>query len=201
MATKSISPKVAVSRFPLWTSLTWPLMKTPQLMGHEFSSKMGSAQYATVITRPDAAKATSHLAQFLTNPSWEHIHAISQIISYLYQTLYRAIFYKGSAGDLPNVQFFRDASFGDNSDRKSSAGYLCMIFSGPVDWKAAKQRKVSTSTTEAELLALSEARKSPCTWVRTLQAVMFDPSHSVVLKCDNQQTIGLFDKGIAYPAH
>jgi hypothetical protein len=31
-------------------------------------------------------------------------------------------------------------------------------------------------------------------WVRTFQAVMFDPGHSVVLKCDNQQTIGLLTK-------
>lgn len=40
---------------------------------HEFSAKVGSAQYTTTITRPDAAKATSHLAQFLSNPSPEHM--------------------------------------------------------------------------------------------------------------------------------
>jgi hypothetical protein len=43
----------------------------------EYSSKVGSAQYATTITRPDTAKATSYLGQFLSNPSPDHLHAIS----------------------------------------------------------------------------------------------------------------------------
>lgn len=31
-----------------------------------------------------------------------------------------------------------------------------VVYSGPVDWKASKQPTVTTSTTEAELLGLSE---------------------------------------------
>jgi hypothetical protein len=105
---------------------------------HEFSSKVGSAQYVTTITRPDAAKATSHLAKFLANPSRDHIHAIDQVISFLYQSRFKALWYKRSARDSQHVKFFSDASFGDNPGRKSSAGFLCMAFGGPVDWKAAK---------------------------------------------------------------
>jgi hypothetical protein len=44
---------------------------------HEYSSKVSSAQYATTVTRPDVAKATSHLAQSLSNPSPDYLHKIN----------------------------------------------------------------------------------------------------------------------------
>ncbi|KOS37314.1 hypothetical protein ACN38_g11899 [Penicillium nordicum] len=59
-----------------------------------------------------------------------------------------------------SVEFASDASFGDNKDRKSSEGYICKLYGGPIDWKASKQKTVTTSTTEAELLALAEAGKT-----------------------------------------
>jgi hypothetical protein len=69
-----------------------------------------------------------------------------------------------------------------------------MIIGGPVDWKASKQKTVTTSTTEAELLALSEAAKSLSMWKRLFDTIRFDPGHPVILRCDNQQTISLLTK-------
>ena len=51
--------------------------------------------------------------------------------------------------------FTTDAIYTDNPDRKSSEGYVMKMFGGIVDWKARKQKTVTTSTTEAELLSLS----------------------------------------------
>jgi hypothetical protein len=163
---------------------------------HEFSQKVGSAQYATTVTRVDAAKATAHLAQFLANPSPDHLHAINQVIGYLYHTRTRAICYRmPTEKEMEQIlRFFSDASYGDNPDRKSSAGFICMAFGGPIDWKATKQKTVTTSTTEAELLAMSEAAKSPMMWLRLFKAIQFDPGHQVTLQCDNSQTIGLLTK-------
>ena len=53
------------------------------------------------------------------------------------------------------LEYYSDAAFADNADRRSSDGFLFMLFSGPIDWKASKQLTVTTSSTEAELLALS----------------------------------------------
>ena len=53
-----------------------------------------------------------------------------------------------------------DASFADNTaDRKSSQAYAMKLFNGLIGWRANKQDTVTTSTTEAELLALSQAAK------------------------------------------
>lgn len=58
------------------------------------------------------------------------------------------------------IKISSDASYGDNGDRTSSAGYIYQIFGGPVDWKATRQRTVTISTTEAELLGLLDAGKA-----------------------------------------
>ena len=53
-----------------------------------------------------------------------------------------------------------DTSFGDNLvDRKSLQAYTIKLFGGVVGWRANKQDTVTTSTTEAELLALVQAAK------------------------------------------
>jgi hypothetical protein len=42
-------------------------------------------------------------------------------------------------------------------NKKSSQAYLMQLFGGIVGWQANKQSTVTTSTTKAELLALSQA--------------------------------------------
>jgi hypothetical protein len=92
---------------------------------------------------------------------------------------------------MESVELASDASFADNKDRRSSAGYICQVYGGPVDWKATKQPTVTTSTTEAELLGLSDAARSLQWWNRFLERIAFKPSHIITLRCDNQQTVTL----------
>jgi hypothetical protein len=44
-------------------------------------------------------------------------------------------------------------------DRKSSQAYVMVLFGGVIGWRANKQNTVTTSTTEAELLSLSQGAK------------------------------------------
>ncbi|KAJ6094488.1 hypothetical protein N7467_002001 [Penicillium canescens] len=157
---------------------------------HLYQQKVGSMGYATTITRADAAKATSKLAEFLTNPGPQHHRAVDRAITYLYTTRFLAIEYNAEV-DMDSVQLASDASYGDHADRKSSAGYICQVYGGPVDWKATKQRTVTTSTTEAELLGLSEASKHLQWWRRLLGRVGFEASHGLTIECDNERAIGL----------
>ena len=51
-----------------------------------------------------------------------------------------------------------DAAFADDAEnRRSSHEYLFKLYGMPIDWKATRQRSVTKSTTEAELIALSAA--------------------------------------------
>jgi hypothetical protein len=62
-----------------------------------FQGKTGSINYATIQTRPDAARAGSHLTEFAINPSQQHQDAADQAILYLNGTRYYAIEYSATA--------------------------------------------------------------------------------------------------------
>jgi hypothetical protein len=67
------------------------------------------------------------------------------------------------------------------------------MYRGPIDWKASKQPTVTTSTTEAELLGLSEAGKHLQWWRRILQRIGFQFDHPIVIDCDNERTVSLIN--------
>jgi hypothetical protein len=80
--------------------------------------------------------------------------AADRVIAYLYSTRTLAIEY--SERTMADIFLCSsDAAFAENEPtRRSSDGYLCQLYGGASDWRAAKQSTVTTSSTEAELLAL-----------------------------------------------
>ena len=59
--------------------------------------------------------------------------------------------------DKVGLRILSDADFEQHDDRKSFTGYVCMLGPNLVDfWRSRKQALVTTSTTEAELVAMSE---------------------------------------------
>ena len=134
-----------------------------QIWGYQ--GKTGSINYAATQTRPDTARAASNLAEFSTNPSQKHQDAADQAILYLAGTRYYAIEYSASAnnqeltiawpGKEKVLGIASDAGFGNcTTTRRSSEGYLFKLFGSPIDWSSTNEKTVSTSTMEAELLAL-----------------------------------------------
>ncbi|KYK57498.1 reverse transcriptase family protein [Drechmeria coniospora] len=152
--------------------------------------RVGSIMYTAVTARPDVAYAASQLSRFLTNPSPKHFEAANQCIQYLYSTRHLAIEYNGRIHGEALV-IASDASFADDPEsRRSSQGYIIMLYGGPIVWKASLQDTVTTSTTEAELLALERATKESYALERLLQGISADLG-PLKLFCDNLQTIRL----------
>ncbi|KAF6514078.1 hypothetical protein HZS61_006334 [Fusarium oxysporum f. sp. conglutinans] len=160
-----------------------------------YQRKVGSILYIAVNTRPDIAFAASRLARFLVNPGQEHQDAADRVIHYLSHTRHRALRFGGPGG----LTVASDASFADNTlDRKSSQAYTIRLFDGLIGWRASKQNTVTTSTTEAELLALAQAAKESLYVSRLLKELtvqMDDPT--IRIDCDNTQTINLVTAEIA----
>ena len=165
--------------------------------------KVGSILYAAVVSRPDISFAASQLGQFATNPSPEHLRCANRVLSYLQATKYYAIEFSGSVdlstevetGDDEVLQLSSDASFADDPEtRKSTQGYLMKLFSGPIMWQSSKQKTVTTSTTEAELLSLSHTARETIGLYRLFEQIQFDPENQPRILCDNQQTVGLIQK-------
>jgi hypothetical protein len=174
---------------------------------HGYQSRVGSINFAAVVTRPDIAKACSILSQYLHNPGPQHLRAADRVIAYLQRTKFLAIEY---CGVLDQSEFkvhpakwinsypfesYSDAAFADNIDRKSSDGYLFLLYGGAIDWKASKQSTVTTSSTEAELLALSRTAKELMAWRRFFNEISFTLDGGVkLIHVDNSQTIRLLTK-------
>jgi hypothetical protein len=131
-----------------------------------YQRKIGSLLYVAVTTRPDIAFATSQLARFLINPSPMHQDAADRALLYL-NSMKAVALQLGGSDDLVVSS---DASFADNSiDRKSSQAYAMKLFGGLIGRRANKQDTVTTSTTEAELLALSQTAKEALFVSRLIQ--------------------------------
>ena len=72
------------------------------------------------------------------------------------------------------------------------------LFGGVISWRASKQETVTMSTTEAELLMLSQATKEVLFVSKLIKElkVKLDNNH-IKIECDNKQTIRLVTEEIA----
>jgi transposase InsO family protein len=155
-----------------------------------YQERVGSVLYTAIMLRPDIAFAVSKLSHFLTNPSDQHFKAVERVIMYLYRTRWEAIQYGNYNG--PDLTICGDASFADDPEtRRSSHGYIAMLFGGAILWKAARQNTITTSTTEAELLALEHVTKEAMALKRFFKELTIDLGELWTVWCDNQQTIRL----------
>lgn len=161
-----------------------------------FQKRVGSLIYPAFMTRPDIAHAASLLARFMQNPSPFHSAEADRVICYLRDTKDLSLVYNGSMPSYASVfGAYSDAAYADDvTTRRSSEGYIFTLFGGPIDWKATRQSTVTTSTTEAELLALTHAAKEVYWWRRFFSQLGFNPGHELEIRCDNSMTTGLMSK-------
>jgi len=110
--------------------------------------------YLARLTRPDLLFSVSYLATRAANPTIEDSKNLQRVLDYLAgtPTLGLAIIRQRSLK--PTIM--ADASYGLHQDGKSHSGILLMM-GGLIASKSAKQRIVTLSSTEAELMALKQA--------------------------------------------
>ena len=149
-----------------------------------------------IVSRPDIAFAASLLCQFNANPSRKHLYEADRVLSYLAQTRDFALEYSLQEGGKRTFIAASDASFADDTaTRRLSQGYVLLLFNGPILWQSVRQKTVSTSTIEAELLALSAIARETIAICRLFSQIKFSPgSEPPSVECDNQQTVGLIIK-------
>jgi hypothetical protein len=178
--------------------LNQSLEKVPHATREKFQRRTGAAQYAASVTRPDIAFAAARLARHNHNPSHEAQVQANRLINYLKCTRSWVIEYDGFKVDDAQWQIFSDASHADDTlDRKSSQGYVFIMCGGPVAWKASKQSTVTTSSTEAELLALSETARETIFLARILRSLDKSFEQPPIIHCDNQMTMRLLKEETA----
>ena len=104
-----------------------------------YQQKTGSILFTVIIIRPDIVFTASQLARFNTNPSNIHHKTADRTIQYLYSMKEKVLRYEGDDNEACSFIYASDASFADNTlDRKSSQGYIMLLFGGAIAWKINK---------------------------------------------------------------
>ncbi len=165
-----------------------------------YQQAIGSLQYCAVGTRMDISYALRRLSQHLSQPTIRHWNAVLCIFRYLKGTLY----YRLSYGLCPSLRSlilegFADADYASGPDRVSISAYVFTFNGAAIAWSSKRQRTVSTSTVEAEYIALCSAAKQ-AVWLRSLflelgqgQFLLDTPGQPVQVYGDNQGTLALVE--------
>jgi hypothetical protein len=125
-----------------------------------YQNRIGYLTYTAIISRPDITKAISKLAEFQQNPSRLYIDTMNHYLKYLISTKNLAIIYNSNISSKQIFMTTSDTVFSnDPTTRYSSNGFCFQLYGGVIHYKATKQYIVTTSSTEAELPALSTTAK------------------------------------------
>ena len=155
-----------------------------------YSSVVGSLMYAMVSTRPDIAYAVGVVSRYMANPGKRHWQAVKHILRYLKGTASKCLRFGNSE---LSIDGYTDSDYAGCVDtRRSTSGYVFLFAGAAVSWRSCLQRCTSSSTTEAEYVAISSAcvGSKEAVWLSRLVGDL--GIHQVpVLHCDSQSAIAL----------
>lgn len=133
---------------------------------YPYREAVGALMYLATSTRPDIAYAVSVVSRCLEKPTEQDVIKVKRIFRYLKGTQDKVIRYNFNS--INKILAYSDADLGgDITTGRSTTGVIVIYSGGPVSWTSQRQTSVACSTTEAELVAASEATRE-IVWLRSL---------------------------------
>jgi len=158
----------------------------------EFHSRVAKVLFLAKRVRPDTLTATAFLTTRVAAPTEQDWNKLERLLKYIRSTASFGIVLEASKNLA--VLAWIDASYGVHPDGKSHSGLVISLGRGAVMVKSVKQKIVSKSSTESELIGLSD-HSTPAIWTRdflTYQGYEMDPA---TVYQDNKSTICMAEKG------
>jgi hypothetical protein len=123
-----------------------------------YMSIVGTIQYIAVVTRPDIAFAAATLARYMSCPTQHLLKSAIRVLRYLAATSNYVLRYDCGNKDESELLGYSDADFaGCSMTSKSTSGIAILYRGQPVHWRSKRQPIVTSSTTEAELVAVKRS--------------------------------------------
>eukprot|EP00924_Labyrinthula_sp_SR-Ha-C_P006715 snap_masked-scaffold_29-processed-gene-2.51-mRNA-1 protein AED:0.38 eAED:0.38 QI:0/-1/0/1/-1/1/1/0/447 len=119
----------------------------------------GFLTYIAGASRPDIAYATQWLATRNKNPSEYMMECARKVLRYLLDTSELKMKLEKLSETRNILKMYCDSSHGNAKDMKSIFGYLIFLNNNVIAYKSKKESIVTSHSTEAEYVALSEAIK------------------------------------------
>ena len=164
----------------------------PKTAREQYHSAVMTLHYLAKRVRPDILTAVSFCATRVLAPTVEDQQKLDRILGYLSVTATQKLILR--IGENVALRAYVDSSFGTYEDCKSVTGAVIMLGNAPVYFKSSKQKIVTRSSTEAELVGISDSL-SQVLWTREYLICQGIPMGPAILYQDNKSTIFLADKG------
>lgn len=162
---------------------------TPTVDATLYRQLVGSLLYLTH-THPDISFAVVLVARYMQTPHESHWKEAKRILQYIQGTVQFGIQY--SSGGTPRLVGFTDSDWAsDLDDRKSIAGYVFSLSSGPITWSFKNQSVISLSSAKTKYQVVIRASQEVM-WLRQILSKFgFEQQLPTTLWCDNQSAIQL----------
>lgn len=155
-----------------------------------FHSRVAKLFYLAKRVRPDILTATAWLATRVQVPSSVDWEKLNRVLKYLAATPDLGLVFKGDIV----LKAYIDASYAAHDDCRSQSGVVLKLGQSTIYVSSQKQKLNSKSSTEAELIALSDGL-TQVLWAREyLMEQGYEMSSTVIFQ-DNKSTILLARKG------
>ena len=177
------------SHFVFDISDSIPLAEERRARFHKFVAKL---LYLSKRVRPDISVAVSFLCTRVTKATEEDERKLDRVMKYINGTKTMGMCL-GCSEPLQVIAYI-DASYGVHADGKSHSGLVITLGRGPVICRSAKQKIVTKSSTESELVAVSD-EINMAVWVRDFLIHQGREIGPVILYQDNMSTIALIQNG------
>jgi hypothetical protein len=167
--------------------------KVDKSLSEWFHSNMAKMLYLSKRVRPECLTATAFLSTRVQATDTDDIQKLRRLLQYLRFTRDRGIVLRMN-GEM-SVSAYIDASYGVHGDGKSHTGASVSVGGlGPIFAKSSKQKIVSKSSTEAELVGLSDTA-SQAIHVRNFMGSQGYDMGPVTIYQDNMGCMALIKKG------
>jgi len=148
--------------------------------------------YLSTRTRPDILLPVVYLCSRVAIATEDDHRKMIRVLSYLNATIDLPLII-GKRGSPISVNCYADASFATHHDFKSHGSVLISCGHGFVWCKCAKQKMVTKSSTEAELVTLSDAASMAAWTIQFLRGQGYDVRPNLFQ--DNLSTMALANNG------
>ena len=159
----------------------------------EFHSRVAKMLYLAKRVRPDILQPVIFLSTRVQEPTTDDWCKLERCLKYLNGEPDLGIILRPNPGSL-GINAYVDASYGVHADGKSHSGVMIALGAGPIYIRSSKQKIVSKSSTEAELIGLSDA----CSQIIWCREFLIEQGYEVAaakVYQDNQSTMALVKKG------
>ena len=163
----------------------------------DFHSDVAKLLYLAKRTRGQILTAVSHLSGRVKEPTEDDRDKLDRVFAYLANSVDQVLQFR--SGGTVVQQVYIDASYGVHADGSSRTGMVIMMAGAAIGNWSSKQKLVTKSSTEAEIVALSDGLTNAL-WMREMLLAQGYKLGPTEIFEDNQGVIKII-KGGRSPKH